>query len=249
MTTNTTVYAPVHMLPERGHLERLAPGATIERDAEAAGIILSWPDLRVILSRMPDAAMGRHLHWLQGFVRSKGGGEALATRTLSVDGFVVEPQFDREGRAMRLVDGLTAATDGLCLLGDGKLYDAAGRELLDGLPVLGPPAADRVAARALVLLALSMRGLLDEDAGKPDEGQPKALKSCFSLLERAPFRRMTTRNTRTRSQARSGGLCATPPALLDGPRLASLAITDSGNVYKADQEAAAHRWPVRCCNW
>jgi hypothetical protein len=148
MTANATVYAPVRMLPERGHLEPLAPGASIERDAEAARIILSWPGPRVILSRMPDAEMGRHLHWLHGFVRSKGGGEALATRALathSVYGLVVEPQFDRAGRAMRLVDGLTAATDGLCLLGGEKLYDAAGRELLDGPPVLGPPAVERVA--------------------------------------------------------------------------------------------------------
>ncbi len=189
MTTNTTVYAPVHMLPERGHLERLAPGATIKRDAEAARIILSWPDLRVILSRMPDAAMGRHLHWLQGFVRSKGGGEALATRTLSVYGFVVEPQFDREGRAMRLADGLTAATDGLCLLADGKLYDAAGRELARRAAGFGPARGGSRRRTRPRLLALSMRGLLDEDAGKPDEGQPKALKSCFSLLERAPFPR------------------------------------------------------------
>ena len=273
MTTNATVYAPVHVLPERGHLEPLAPGATIEREAEAARIILSWPGLRVILSRMPDAEMGRHLHWLQGLVRSKGGGEALATRTLatlSVYGFVVEPQFDREGRAMRLVGGLTAATDGLCLLEDGKLYDAAGRELLDGPPVLGPPAAERVAARALVLLALSMRGLLEEDAGKPDEPQAEALRvKLATWLERhAALRDELEAHERTvliapigKAQRQAiidavwaaegaqvllfalgaralpahddqehpykvareiGVLGATPPALLDGPQLASL---------------------------
>jgi hypothetical protein len=189
MTANATIYAPVHILPERAHLEPLAPGATIERDVEAARIVLSWPDLRVTLSRMPDPEIGRHLHGLQEFVRSRGGGEALATRvltTMSVYGITVEPRFDPEGRAMQFVCDLTEATDGLCLHEDGQIVDAAGRDLLgDGAPVLGPPPADRVAARALVLLAVSMRGLFDDSAGTPDEPKADALRSKLaSWLER-----------------------------------------------------------------
>ena len=180
MPQNATVYAPLHLLPDRSHLEPLASGATIERDEAAARVVLSWPGLRVILTRMPDAEMGRHLHGLQGFVRSKGGGEALATRvlaTMSVYGFTIEPEFDREGRAMRLVRGITSASDALCLLPDGQMYDANGRALFGLEPALGAPPANRVAARALILLAMAMRGLLEQDAGKPDEAQAETLRA------------------------------------------------------------------------
>lgn len=186
---NATVYAPVHGLPTIADLEPLAPGATIDRDASGR-IVLSWRGLQIALSRMPDAQMGSHLQGLQGFVRSRGGGEALATRvlsTMSVYGFVIEPEFDAEGRAIHFLRALTAACDGLCFFASGALLDRYGRDLLDEATALGPPPAERVAARALLLLALAMRGLLDQDAGRPDEAKAEALRGeLASWVERHP---------------------------------------------------------------
>ncbi len=176
---NATVYAPLHLMPGAEHLAPFAPGATIEEEPEALRVVLSWPGLRVVLTRMDDGDMGEHLAGLQGFVRQGGGGEALAIRvltTLSVYGFVIEPGFDEEGRAMNLVAGLTSATEGLCFL-DGQLHDGEGTALLGPDAGAAPtPAPERVAARALVLLALAHRGLLEDDAGKPDEAEGEAAR-------------------------------------------------------------------------
>lgn len=172
MPAHATVYAPHRLLPDATHLAPLAPGARIDVDRESARVTLSWPDLRITLTRMDDSQMAEHLVGLQGHVRSRGAGEALALRvlsTLSIYGFVVDPAVDDAGRAMRLVAGLTSATDGLCFL-DGDLVDATGTSLFTKPPA--SPTAPRVAARALCLLALAMRALLESDAGKPDE--PKA---------------------------------------------------------------------------
>jgi hypothetical protein len=179
MPDNATIYAPIHMLPDERHLAPLAPGAAINVRRDERRIVLAWPDLRVALTRMDDAAMGAHLMDLQGHVRRSGGGEALAIRvlsTLSVYGIVIEPGFDDEGRAMHLIAGICDATGGLWFR-EGQFLDG------DGAPLLGPearplacPSRGRVAARALVLLAVAMRGLLDDDAGTPDELKADALR-------------------------------------------------------------------------
>jgi hypothetical protein len=172
MPAHATVYAPSRLLPDATHLAPLAPGAQIEVDREASRVTLIWPDLRVTLTRMDDAEMPAHLTALQGHVRTLGVGEGLATRvlsTLSVYGIVIDPGVDAEGRAMGVVAGITAAADGLCFI-DGDLVDRSGRSLLTTRPDV--PSPSRIAARALCLLAGSMRALLESDAGKPD--QPKA---------------------------------------------------------------------------
>jgi hypothetical protein len=130
---------------------------------------------------MPEAELGGHLQGFVGYVRAHGAPEALVMRllqTLSVLGVVVEPGFDDEGRAMRFVGGLLAAADGLLFL-DGEVIDPEGRALLlDDGGGLQPPQPRRVADRAMVLVALAVRGLLEEDAGKPAEARAEELRRC-----------------------------------------------------------------------
>ncbi len=178
MPDHATIYAPLHLFPRAEQLRPFtddAADATIDSDGEARATV-RWPDLAITISRMPDAQMGAHLQGLQGYVRAHGGGDGLVGRalaTLSVYGFVIEPGFDEAGRAMRLVSGITGATDGLCFL-DGELYDATGRAMIaEG--DLRPDAA-RVARRAVVLLATAFRGLLEDDAGGEHEAKAEALR-------------------------------------------------------------------------
>lgn len=176
MAHHATVYAPLRFFPSAEHLLPFAPGASVTVDAKQQRASISWPDLSVSLTRMPDEDMGAHLLGFQEFVRQKGAGEALAIRvlsTLSVYGVSVEPDLDPAQRALSLIVGVTQATLGLCLT-EGELLDEHGTSLFQQPPK--PPIAKQVAARALVLLLLAMRGLVEEDAGQADEAQAEAFR-------------------------------------------------------------------------
>jgi hypothetical protein len=175
-----TVYAPVRLFPGPGYIAPFAPGAQVDARPESARATVAWPDLRITLTGMPDEAMAAHLRGLQAYVRSQGGSEALAIRvlsTLSIFRLAIEPGFDKALRAFEFVAGLTHASDGLCLFG-GELYDGNNRPLLmDPGGGLLTPTPDRVAARALVLVALAMRGLLDQNANTPQEQHAHVLRT------------------------------------------------------------------------
>lgn len=179
---NATVYAPLHLFPEVEHLEALAPEAKIHHDPDpdVQEARMEWPGLTITLRRMPDMQMKEHIPQFEQYLRAQGANAALITRlffTLSVYGLVIEPGFDEQERAMRFVAGLNGATDGLCFL-DEEVYDAGGTPLLrDPAGGLHPPPPERVARRALILLALAMRGLLDQDAGTPDEPQAEEMRA------------------------------------------------------------------------
>lgn len=188
MPDNATVYAPIRFFPNEEQLRPLAGDAAVSVDEAAQRATVRWPDgPSLSLSRMPDDRMGQHLSGLRGFILEQGGGDGLAIRALSalsVYGMVVEPGFDDAGRVMAFVAALTGATDGLCLLG-GDIVDKTGTSLLAG--GVQTPAAARVARRALVLLTLSFRCLLEDDAGTADESEAEALRQKLAAwLERTP---------------------------------------------------------------
>jgi hypothetical protein len=172
MPGNCAVYMPLRMFPTAEQLSPLCGGARVSVDQAAQVATLQWPDRTLRMTRMPEGQMGEHLQGLVGYIRSKGGSEALVLRalhTMSVLGMTVEPDFDPHGVVMDFVGNIIGASDGFCFLG-GELYGTGGQGLLfDEAGRLRPPAAARVACRAQVLLALAVRGLLEQDVGKADE--------------------------------------------------------------------------------
>jgi hypothetical protein len=185
-----TVYAPVRLFPGPAYLAPFAPGAEIDANPEAARAAIVWPDLRITLTGMRHEAMAAHLRGLQAYVRAHSGREALAIRvlsSLSVYRLAIEPAFDNGHRAFDFVAGLTRSTEGLCLFG-GELYDGDGHPLLmDPAGGLVAPSADRVAQRALVLVALAMRGLLDQNANTSQERHADVLRArLITWLETWP---------------------------------------------------------------
>ncbi len=181
MTANCALYVPVDFFPSRSQLEPLCPDGYLEVSDFDETALIKWKGLSVKLSRMPPSEVGRHLQGFIGFARQHGANAALETRimhTRAVYGCVVEPDFDEAGRVMRLVAGIADAADGLCFV-DGEVFGPGGRGLLLGGEPLVPPSPQRVRARAQVLLALSMRGLLEDDAGGPDAKEAEALRQAL----------------------------------------------------------------------
>jgi hypothetical protein len=187
MPDNCALYLPLSILPSREQLAELDPAATVDVNAESEVATVRWPDAgrELRITKMPAPGVGEHLTGFVNHVRRRGGSEALAMRVLhttSVFGVVAEPGFGDDGRALQFIGEFTSAGDGLCFL-NGEVFDGRGRPLLlaEG-GGLAPPDAPRVAARALALLALATRGLLEQDAGSPSEGE--AERHRRALLER-----------------------------------------------------------------
>lgn len=186
MPDNACVYSPTPSLPWEVVAADLAPGAAV---SVGESIVVEWPELRLVIHPMPREELGAHLLGFKDYIRSEGGraSEALATRALSslgVFGIEIEPSFEDQ-RAVDFVFGLTSGTGGLCFIG-GEVYDGRGRPLLlEGS--LERPGASQVAARAICLLACAFRGLLEQDAGKPDEAQAEALsRELMSFVDAIP---------------------------------------------------------------
>jgi hypothetical protein len=180
MTANCALYVPVDFFPSRAQFEPFLGDGLLELSDFDEVATVTWKGLTLRLSRMPKSAVADHLQGFIGYARSRGGNDALVTRILhtrAVYGCVIEPAIDDAGRAMKVVAGITNAADGLCFL-EEEVYAAGGRPLLSEAP-LQPPTAERVRDRAWVLLALSVRGLLEEDAGTPDAAEAEAQRQVL----------------------------------------------------------------------
>lgn len=181
MTAHCALYVPVDFFPSRAQLEPHCPDAYLEVKGFEEEAVIKWKGLEVKLSRMPPSSVASHLQGFIGYVKEHQGNAALETRILhtrAVYGCVIEPDFDEAGRVMRLVGGLTDAADGLAFI-DGEVFGPGGRGLLLGEEKLVPPSAQRVLLRAQVLLALSLRGLLEEDAKGPHHERAEGLRQTL----------------------------------------------------------------------
>lgn len=173
MPEPATLYIP---FPYAGPalLEAVAPeGVTVSAEGEA--VWLRWAGGSIRVQPMAREQVPQHLREMVQYLKQHGAEPAATVRAMhsqGVLGMVVEPQLQDEA-AWSLVRRLQGLTDGLLFVG-GQFYTRDGAGLLDeGLPA---PSAERVARRALVLLALAFRGLLDDDAGKPDEAEANELR-------------------------------------------------------------------------
>ncbi len=175
MGDNAAVYAPIHFFPATEQLEILSRGGTVAARPDVGFAEISWPSgTSIRFTRMPDSHVGDHLSQLHGVVEKMNAGPGLEVRvlsTLSVFGLVVEPGLDAE--AIRFIATFTGACGGFCFI-DEKLVDGDGNNLLETGALR--PAADRVARRALVLLTVAFRALLEGDSGSDDELDSESLR-------------------------------------------------------------------------
>ncbi|MFO0597518.1 MAG: DUF4272 domain-containing protein [Myxococcaceae bacterium] len=178
MAVKASILVPLKFFPSREQLEPLCPDGFLDvKDFDETADI-KWKGLSLSLSRVQPAHVGAQLMRVVDHANQHGGNAALETRllhTLAIYELEVSPDFDEQGRAMRVVSGIVDAADGLFFF-DGELFASGGRALLLGGEPLEPPSAERVKLRAQVLLALSMRGLLDQDAGTPNEAKAEELR-------------------------------------------------------------------------
>ncbi|PZR04362.1 MAG: hypothetical protein DI536_34435 [Archangium gephyra] len=186
MTDHCTLYVPLPFFPSADQLTPLARGAKVEVNDAARTARITWRGLEVQLTCLPPGDVGEHLQGLAGYVAANGGNPALQTRVLhtrSVYGCTIEPGFDDEGRVAAFVGGLAHAANGLRFEG-GDLFGPDGRSILrDG--ALPTPDARRVLARARVLLALAVRGLLEDDTGTPQQADAEALRQKLAAWANA----------------------------------------------------------------
>ncbi len=187
MPDRCALYLPIRFHPTQEQLSQLDAAARVEASDDADAATVSWPgsERKLRLQPMPMEKVGEHLGGFVGYVRSRGGGEALVMRalqTMSVLGVAAEPDFGEDGRALKLLGAIASAGDGLWLLGE-EIYDGGGRPLLSAEKGgLAAPSPERVAKRALSLLALAVRGLLEEDAGSANAAEAEKVRN--ELLER-----------------------------------------------------------------
>ncbi len=156
-------------------LQAVAPeGTSVEPDGDA--FVFRWPGGHLRASALPMQQLGPHLRGMVGYLDEQGATSAERVRAMhsqGVLGLVAEPGV-QEPTAWQVILGLVGISDGLLFV-NGDFYTRDGVRLLaDGLQA---PGAERVARRALILLALATRGLLDEDAGKPDEADAEELRN------------------------------------------------------------------------
>lgn len=178
MPASCALLVPLPFFPSRAQLEPLCPDGFLEVSDFDETAEVRWKGLSVKLSRVPPSHVAERVQAVIAHAQQNGGNAALETRlmhTLAVYECEVSPDFDDDGRAMRVVSGIVDASGGL-LFFDGELFAAGGRALLLGGEALVPPTPERVRDRAHVLLALSMRGLLEQDKGTPDEAEAEALR-------------------------------------------------------------------------
>lgn len=174
MTVQATVYArdTLPFAPEA--LVEVSVGATASREGDA--IMLRWPDGTFArITPLPDAELASHREELIGHSERSGASpsllEALAT-VRQVFG-VVGDGANAGAHIGALVSILVRRGGGWSMLPPGELFDGEGR------PVYGetePPRAERVARRASVLLAVSCRALLEDDAGTPNVGEAETMR-------------------------------------------------------------------------
>ena len=143
---------------------------------------VAWPTLTLHIAQVPATELGPRVHDLERRAREQSGdalGVQIFQRSVLLGRHFSRPRIDlnESSYAIHFSLDVVAAIDGWLAVED-YLLDAHGDSVLDA--PIEPPSAERVAARALSLLALSFRGLLEQDAGTPDE--PKAEELRQQLL-------------------------------------------------------------------
>lgn len=175
MADNFAVYFPFQGMPTSDQLEAIAEGAEVTITSPISATI-AWPDVTVSLTMMPPQDVPQHLNGMIGWVRQNGGSDALVTRifhALGVAGCVVDPGFDADNKAIALCATMTLASGGFCFEGN-TVRNGHGTDLLsDGMP---RPSPEAVRYRAEILLTCSVRALLEQDAGKPDQAAAEDMR-------------------------------------------------------------------------
>lgn len=135
---------------------------------------VSTPAASISVTAMPQDEVGPHLQGLLGWLDRSGASRAARIRAMhSVAALSVGSEAEAHDPAFReLVERMLIATDGL-LFDGGHLITRTGESLGVGL---ARPTADGVARRALVLLAVSSRGLLEQSANTEEQSDAEALR-------------------------------------------------------------------------
>ncbi|MFC7623885.1 DUF4272 domain-containing protein [Microlunatus sp. GCM10028923] len=180
MVRNAAVYARFGWRLEAQHWQALVPpGAECRIDLADDGnkVTFASPDGAITFTRLADDQVGPHLTGMEGYLRSIGAPDSLVVRALStsaVYGSVADHDLEVGLPGQVLLD-LTDRTGGFCFLDGRAFIDCDGRDLV-AEPLR--PDQDRVARRALVLLATTYRSALE--AGLEDD--PELIKSEESRL-------------------------------------------------------------------
>ncbi|MEZ4247280.1 MAG: DUF4272 domain-containing protein [Polyangiales bacterium] len=147
----------------------LAPSATPSIDGPA--LVLRWPDgTSARVQPLPEAELTSHLEGLLGFSEKAGADDTLLEELSTiVQAFGVVGEGENAGRHVgRFVTSLVRRGRGWSILPPGRLFDPDGHPLYGRTP---PPTPERVARRALVLLSVACRALLEDDAGTKNAGE------------------------------------------------------------------------------
>jgi hypothetical protein len=168
-------------------------GAVVEDgvDGERGRITLRVGDATIELARMNAVDTVAHLEALHEYLSSRCGLEdpGLPARLKAARAAItvtIETGRERAGDCARFVSEVAARTGALVLREDGTIEDGEGRTLaypsgmIDeeapdgeprGEPAVASPSADRVARRALVLVALAWRGQLEAENTPAAQGE------------------------------------------------------------------------------
>ncbi|MCB9636890.1 MAG: DUF4272 domain-containing protein [Sandaracinus sp.] len=147
----------------------LAPGATPSIDGPT--LVLRWPDgTSARVHPMPEAELPKHLDGLRGYATQEGVDASLLDDLATIrQAFGVVGEGENAGQHVgRFVATLVRHGRGWSILPPGQLFDPDGRPLLGRTST---PTAERVARRALVLLSVACRALLEDDAGTKNAGE------------------------------------------------------------------------------
>jgi hypothetical protein len=174
MTVQATVYLrePLAFTPEA--FLAFASGATAA--FEGRGITLRWSDgTHARVTPLPEEQLASHRDGLLGYSERAGASATLLEELSTVrQVFGVVGEGEAAGAHVgELVSSMVRRGRGWSMLPPGELYDG------DGRPLYGqtdPPSAERVARRALVLLAVSCRALLEDDAGTRNADEADAMR-------------------------------------------------------------------------
>lgn len=173
-SVHATVYARDTLSFTTDALVAISNGARAVVDADA--IVLRWPDgTSARITPLPDAELASHRQGLLGYSERAGASPALldALATVRQVFGVVGEGANAGAHVGELVTAMVRGSRGWSMLPPGELFDGEGR------PVLGqtePPDDERVAQRALVLLAVSCRALLEDDAGTPNAAEADTMR-------------------------------------------------------------------------
>jgi hypothetical protein len=121
-------------------IQRLAPEATtsIERDEGTTRLTVSWPEVSIVINIDPNWPRDLQLAGIRGLLAGFSAREKKKPavvdflerleRTTTCYGVVIEPAYDREGKALGLMKRLLAPTGGF-LFTYQSFYDADGRRI------------------------------------------------------------------------------------------------------------------------